>query len=121
MSALDTQIGGGHYKGQHQPIQLIAKLNLNFFQGNILKYPSRFQKKNGKEDLTKALHYCQLGAELNPENHAEFNRESAIHYVCSNALDSSFVDFIEHICNQNWIWCSSYISQLIDKYYGSKS
>lgn len=121
MSALDIQIGGEHYKGHHQPIQLITELHLNFFQGNILKYPSRFRSKNGVEDLNKAIHYCQLGAELNPENYAKFDRDIAIHYVKANSLDDTFADFIEQICNQNWIWCMEYINKIKDAEYEIKS
>lgn len=120
MSALNNQIGGEHYKGLHQPIQLITRLRLNFFQGNILKYPCRFKRKNGIEDLNKAIHYCQLGAELNPTNYAKFNRDTASHYVVTNALDDTFVDFIEQICNQNWLWCMEYINKIKDTEYGSK-
>ena len=120
MSELDKQIGGDHYKSQYQPIQLITKLKMNFFQGNILKYLTRFKNKDGQRDLQKALHYCQLGAELNPENHSEFNRDTAIHYVVANALDDYFVDFIENICNQNWIWCMTYISRINDAEYERK-
>ena len=47
-SALDTQIGGTHYKGKIQPIELIASHNLDFFDGNIVKYAVR-QKKGEKD------------------------------------------------------------------------
>lgn len=60
-SALDTQIGGGHYKSMAiQPIEFIMKNGLNFCQGNIIKYVCRYQSKNGIEDLKKARHYVDL-------------------------------------------------------------
>lgn len=43
-----------------QPIELISLLGLDFFQGNVVKYVSRHHEKGGREDLDKALHYCQL-------------------------------------------------------------
>ena len=43
-----------------QPIELIGLLSLDFFQGNVVKYVARHHKKGGREDLAKALHYCQL-------------------------------------------------------------
>ena len=62
--ALETQIGGDHYKKMKiQPIELITKLKLNFIQGNVIKYISR-DKNNITEDLNKAIHYCELGIEL---------------------------------------------------------
>lgn len=64
-SALDTQVGGGHYKDLAiQPIEYIYRNNLNFLQGNIVKYATRYKDKNGKEDLEKVIHYAQLLMEL---------------------------------------------------------
>ena len=63
--ALKKQVGGEHYKEMNvQPIELIASLELNFFQGNIVKYLSR---RKGDDDITdwqKALHYCELAIKL---------------------------------------------------------
>ena len=55
------QIGGSHYKNFHiQPYEFISKNNLSFFQGNVVKYVCRYQRKGGAEDLKKIVHYCQL-------------------------------------------------------------
>lgn len=65
MSALDKQEGGGHYKEcKIQPIEFIHANNLDFFQGNIIKYATRHKSKNGVEDLRKVIHYAQLALEL---------------------------------------------------------
>ena len=37
--------------------------DLNFFQGNVIKYVVRYKKKNGIEDLKKIIHYCELEIE----------------------------------------------------------
>jgi hypothetical protein len=43
MSALDIQEGGGHYKGRAiQPIEYIAANHLNFCEGSIVKYITRW-------------------------------------------------------------------------------
>ena len=69
MSALDEQIGGGHYKDKGiQPVEYIHANNLNFFEGNIVKYTSRHRLKNGKEDLLKVIHYAQMLIELEYDN-----------------------------------------------------
>ena len=69
MESLDVQVGGNHYKGlSYQPVKLTADLNLNFIQGNIVKYVSRYKFKNGKQDLEKVLHYAQLGQDLQQLN-----------------------------------------------------
>lgn len=120
MNVLDKQVGGQHYKGAYQPLQLICKMQMNFIQGNILKYPSRFIKKNGHQDLQKAIHYCQLGAELEPTNVSHFSKKEALLYMKLNELPEDFVEFIEQLCNQNWLFCSSYIIRLDEQAYGSK-
>lgn len=64
-SALDKQEGGGHYKGlKIQPIEYIHANGLSYFQGNVVKYVSRYKDKNGAEDLKKAIHYLELILEL---------------------------------------------------------
>ena len=58
----ERQIGGSHYKPfTIQPYEFIAKNDLSFFQGNVVKYVCRYKFKNSaKEDLEKIIHYCQL-------------------------------------------------------------
>jgi hypothetical protein len=64
-SALDTQIGGTHYKGKIQPIELIVSHNLDFIDGNIVKYAVRQKKgENPAERYDKIIHYCKLAKEL---------------------------------------------------------
>jgi hypothetical protein len=65
MSSLDKQIGGGHYKDMViQPIEFTHKNKLNFCQGNVIKYITRYKAKNGLEDLEKVIHYVELLMEL---------------------------------------------------------
>jgi hypothetical protein len=80
MSSLNKQVSGGHYKEYAiQPVEFIAANNLDFFQGNVIKYILRHRDKNGAEDLKKAIHYIELMLELyyNHESKEEsFNPES---------------------------------------------
>ena len=64
MRATERQVGGTHYNMPYQPIKFITENNLNFIQGNIVKYVSRYNKKNGIQDLEKAKHYAELGLEI---------------------------------------------------------
>jgi hypothetical protein len=58
---LDNQVGGSHYKDMKiQPIEFIMANDLNFCQGNIIKYICRYKEKNGLEDLNKVIHYVEL-------------------------------------------------------------
>jgi hypothetical protein len=59
------QVGGGHYnKYSIQPWDFYAALDLDFFQGSIIKYIIRFKDKGGLEDLQKAQHYLEKYIEL---------------------------------------------------------
>ena len=60
-SVLDIQHGGSHYKDKKiQPIEYITANNLDFCEGNIVKYASRHKEKNGAEDIRKVIHYAQF-------------------------------------------------------------
>lgn len=43
-----------------QPIDFIYANNIPYLEGNVIKYISRHKKKNGIEDLKKAIHYIEL-------------------------------------------------------------
>lgn len=52
---LQTQVGGDHYtKLAIQPITYILANNLDFCEGAVVKYVSRWRDKGGVEDLKKA-------------------------------------------------------------------
>ena len=61
MSALDTQIGGDHYKNMGiQPVEYILANKMDYLAGNVIKYISRYRLKGGATDVLKAMHYCQM-------------------------------------------------------------
>jgi hypothetical protein len=54
-SPLTVQIGGSHYKNMPiQPLVYSEMNNLSFTEASVVKYVSRWQSKNGIEDLKKA-------------------------------------------------------------------
>ena len=64
-NALDKQVAGSHYKDLPiQPVEYIYANALGYFEGNVIKYVSRWRKKNGVADLEKAKHYIELLIEL---------------------------------------------------------
>lgn len=68
--ANEEQIGGNHYKDKTiQPWDFIAANDLGYFEGNIVKYVSRWRDKGGMVDLKKAKHYLDKLIELE-ENEA---------------------------------------------------
>lgn len=64
-SALDKQVSGNHYKDCGiQPIEYIHANGLSYLEGNVIKYTTRHSKKNGKQDILKAIHYLELILEM---------------------------------------------------------
>lgn len=65
-SCITAQQGGSHYQGAIQPIEYIHSNDLNFFEGNAIKYVTRNRRKGSAiEDLKKAIHYLQLELKFN--------------------------------------------------------
>lgn len=65
MTALSKQVAGNHYKDLPiQPVEYIHANAIGYFEGNVIKYISRWRKKNGIADLEKAKHYIELLIEL---------------------------------------------------------
>ena len=98
-SALDEQVGGDHYKKLGiQPIELIRDINANFFQGNVIKYITRYKYKNGIKDLEKAKHYLELIEELHPRNNnnkiASYEIDKVNEYICANKIDTDAAKII---------------------------
>ena len=61
LTAKDVQIGGNHYKDLSiQPGDYIRENKLGWYEGNVIKYITRHDKKNGLEDVMKAKHYIEM-------------------------------------------------------------
>ena len=54
MSANERQVGGQHYGAEIQHWDFVASQGMDYFQGQITKYVTRWKKKNGLQDLEKA-------------------------------------------------------------------
>lgn len=57
--ANQKQVGGSHYQTTIQPWDYIAANNIGYFEGNVIKYVSRWREKGGLDDLRKAIHYLE--------------------------------------------------------------
>lgn len=65
MSALDVQVGGGHYKDLAiQPAEYNHANGIPFIEGNIIKYATRWRNKGGIQDLKKIIHFAEILIEL---------------------------------------------------------
>jgi hypothetical protein len=65
LSANDIQIQGDHYKRhKFETWDVIHDWGLGYFDGNAVKYLSRWRNKGGVQDLHKAKHYIEKLIEL---------------------------------------------------------
>ena len=68
---MKDNINPKHYKqGKIEVIDFILDKQMNYLEGNIVKYISRYKHKNGIEDLKKALWYLSklIGVWENDKN-----------------------------------------------------
>lgn len=69
MKANKTQVAGTHYASAFQHWDFVAAaLGGNYMEGQITKYVCRWKKKNGVQDLEKALHFTNKLIELRQES-----------------------------------------------------
>jgi hypothetical protein len=84
MSALDTQVGGNHYReGGIQPVQYIEANGLGFLEGCAVKRLTRHNRPTGKgrQDIEKAIHELQLLLELRyPLAAVEFGQQHSYRF-----------------------------------------
>ena len=99
MVANSKQVGGDHYQDGIQPWDYILSHDLGYLEGNIIKYVTCYKRKNGVQDLQKALHYLEKLIEIqngglqpsstgNRKTHKTVQRSSAKEPVCGSATDS---------------------------------
>lgn len=64
-NALQTQVGGSHYKGMKiQHVEFVHANNIPYIEANAIKYICRHRQKNGRQDIEKAIHYLQILLDL---------------------------------------------------------
>lgn len=124
MDSLDQQVGGNHYKDlAYQPVAFITDTKMNFIQGSIIKYVSRFKSKNGREDLDKAKHFTNLGKILNPDNFVRCvdAAEVAEDYCVKNGFSEEVENIVYFTLVQDWVGVFLHICILQTKEYEQDS
>ena len=59
--SLKKQVSGDHYKALAiQPVEYVYHNEIGFFEGNVIKYVTRWRDKGGIADLEKAKHYLEM-------------------------------------------------------------
>ena len=105
-AALQQQIGGGHYKGMAiQPMEFSMANNWDACAHTILKYVTRHQDKNGRQDLEKAQHCVALRQELWHARHEPADVIGTGFYCEENNLGAEETAVI--IALSGWVWSNS--------------
>ena len=59
-TANDRQVGGTHYKAEaYQHWDFAIDAGLPYLEGQVTKYIDRHQRKKGREDFEKAIHFLE--------------------------------------------------------------
>ena len=120
MNALNTQIGGSHYKDlAMQPIELIARIRCSFIQGCIIKYIARYKHKNGAQDIKKALHYALLAKQLGDKRRCKDSELSVgiAEFSRKNNLSKEQTDIITRACHDRYDIAADLCNKLLAKEY----
>ena len=112
----NKEVGGSHYSDMKiEPIELITALRLNFVQGCIVKYISRYKSKNGVEDLRKALHYCSMRDIYGCADLYGVNAFALKCYFIINNISEEEQEIICSALTGEFERCGKLIEKLIDK------
>ena len=130
----EQQIGGNHYERfKIEPVKIFAIFNFNWFQGEILKYVSRFQFKNGEQDLDKAIHIAQMAVDLDIFEKKKkkpivfkklVNQKRYINDLVED-YRKQFIDYEDYmtiiligLIEENYLFVKEQVIKLKEKFYG---
>lgn len=119
-NSLNREVSGSHYQQYKiQPIELIAALGWDFFQGNIAKYTLRAKYKNGQQDIDKAVHYCELAMDLNPKTNGWIDSGEIDNFIKKNNLPGYWQAFLAAIDDKQYKFLKQTLSdnQIVEKYF----
>lgn len=90
-----SQVEGSHYEDlKIEPVTLMVQLDYNWFQGEILKYVSRFKRKGGNKDLNKALHIASIARDKQPVIYTKrvIDKHPSLSGICIHEYVKQFED-----------------------------
>lgn len=79
MSANNKQIAGSHYKSPMECWDYILANDLGYLEGTAIKYITRWKKKNGVEDILKAIHFLEKLVEVEKQKQQDVDLGKVMH------------------------------------------
>lgn len=84
---MNKQVGGSHYvRCSLQPWEVIERNELDFWEGNVIKYVLRYRHKDGLQDLLKAKHYLEYLINREEKNVPTITQERQFPQVNEHSL-----------------------------------
>lgn len=122
MKRTSKQVGGSHYETlKYEPVEAFIHYNLDWFQSEIIKYCSRFLRKNGKQDLDKAFQVADIaiGFGLDIDASKEFKGDNFLEEYISQFEYYEVMDkLMTAVINKDYVLVKANINKLIEIYYG---
>lgn len=106
MSDANTrQVGGTHYQSPYQHWDLVVKIGLDYLGAQVIKYLTRYRKKNGLQDVEKAGHFLDKLIECShtviihrPAYPIDFIRIEVQRFILWNNLEERVRPIVHIIC-----------------------
>jgi len=82
-----------HYKHfKIQPIDYITENGMDFLEGNIIKYVSRYKHKGGVEDLRKAKNYLEWLIDREATEEGKISKKE-VNFITDKLLEMATVEY----------------------------
>jgi len=96
MQANEMQVGGQHYQSEYQHWDFVQDALMGLYlEGQITKYISRWRKKNGIQDLEKALHFTRKLYEIEADPLGKLQAAENVSELVDRFCVANGIDLVE--------------------------
>lgn len=87
MTANNKQVGGSHYKSKMECWDYILSNDLGYLEGTAIKYITRWKKKNGVEDIQKAIHFLEKLIEVEKQKEKDVTLNAVMQFWAGKPIE----------------------------------
>lgn len=96
--ANERQVAGTHYKAEYQHWDWVSDIDLPYLPAQVTKYIVRWKKKNGRQDLEKALHFLEKLIEVETYKQEALIADT-VRFIDNNSVEDAESHVITNIAN----------------------